>query len=376
MTRSSAGSAAAAIVAAALLMGTNAVCAKDYVFATSMGPQSTTVQQGDVPFYNELKKASGGALNFKVVTGGQLGSLNTALAELRDGLVDVAFVVPVFTRKELPNVNILFNMQIFGEDAAAGSAAIDETMLLHCPECMGDFKRNNSLVLAAYNNEAYGLVCRKEIKTLADVKGLKIRTVGAGASLVKFMGGVPVNMGPPDATTALQRGGIDCVHGVLNWLKNFGYWDVAKFYLETFLGSPHALADFTISRKAWDALPLAQKKLLVDSMPKLMGALVYVSDRQGDEVVRAEAIKRGVKFGKGGKDFTDMLDRYKVEARREIAATAKQLGAKNPEQVMAAYEKSYAKWEKIMNDEVKGSQAAYEKALEREIYNKLDPAKL
>ncbi len=361
---------------AALLAATGTASAKDLVYGTGTGARSTTVEDADVPVLNALSKASGGSMDWKVYAGGQIVKLENTLTGLRDGVVDAGFVVPVFTRKELKNVNVVYDTQVFGEDAVAVSAAVDETIQFDCPQCLADYKRFDSIHLASYGNEPYGLICRKDVKTVADVKGLKIRAVGAGTRLMAALGAVPVSMSPPDATTALQRGALDCVHGVLAWLKNFGYWDVASSFTQTFLGSPRALGAFVIGRRAWDPLSMKDKKLIISYMPKLLGALVFVADRKGDEDVKAAATKKGVSFHPGGKDFAQALDAFRVHERKTLVATQKKLGAKNPQQILDAYEKNYAKWEKIVQTEVKGDQAAYEKALWREIYSKLDPAKM
>ena len=161
-----------------------------------------------------------------MLAGGQVVSLYNTLAALRDGTIDAGFIVPTFTRKELKHVNVIYDTEVFGDDPAAVTGAANETILLHCPSCMKDFRDNGALYLGSFGNNQKGLICRDPITKLDDVKGLKIRAVGATTRLIAAMGGVPVVMGPPDAATALSRGTIDCVHGVLTWLKNFGYWDV------------------------------------------------------------------------------------------------------------------------------------------------------
>lgn len=371
-----------ALVAAALagLMGYAAAAhATELVYGAGIPAKSDEIAIGVQSYADDLAKLSGGSLKLKILAGGQVVSLDNTLVALRDGTIDAGFVVPVFTRKELKNTNVIYDTEIFGDDPAAITGAANETMLFDCPECIAEFHQYGAIYLASFGNNNKGLICRKEVKTLADVKGLKIRAVGATTRLITAMGAVPVSMSPPDATTALERGAIDCVHGVITWLQNFGYWDVAKYVLETPLGSPRTISSVVYARSAWDKLTPEQRKIAIEAIPMHLARMVYLVNVAADQKVKDIAIKeKHVTFIEGGKDFTDLVAKFQEGERTKIPALLKeQLGVKDPEKIFNAFMKNLDKWEKMakatdLKDHMDAMAAAYKK----EIYDKLDPNKL
>ena len=367
------------VAAAAIVAAAGQALAVELVYGAGIPAKSDEIALGVDNYAAELGKASKGALTMKVLAGGQVVSLENTLANLRDGTIDAGFVVPTFTRKELKNTNVIYDTEVFGDDPAAITGAANETVLLDCKECMDDFRQNGALYLGSFGNNNKGLICRKEVKTLADVKGLKIRAVGATTRLIAAMGGVPVVMSPPDATTALDRGVIDCVHGVTTWLQNFGYWDVVKYVLETPLGSPRTISSIVYARKAWDKLTPADKKIALDLVPMHLARMVYLVNVAADARIKEIAIKEHhITFIEGGKDFQDLMASFQEKEAVEIPQIdAKQLGVTHAKEIFAAFEKNLGKWEKLAKaTNMKNDMNAMAAAYKREIYDKIDPSKL
>ena len=96
----------------------------------------------------------------------------------------------------------------------------------------------------------------KEINSLDDIKGLKMRFPGFGGEVFKRAGGVPVNIPGGELYTAMQTGTIDAVEwvGPYNDLA-FGFQQVAKYYYYPGWHEPGSMLEFTINIKAWDSLP-------------------------------------------------------------------------------------------------------------------------
>jgi len=367
------------VAAVAILAGAGSVTAKELVYGSGIPAKSDQMSVGMQSYADDLAKASKGTLTMKILAGGQVVSLYNTLKALRDGTIDAGFIVPTFTRKELKHVNVIYDTEIFGVDPAAITGAANETMLLNCPSCLKDFRDNGALYLASFGNNQKGLVCRKEVKTVADVRGLKIRAVGATTRLIQELGGVPVVMGPPDATTAMERGTIDCVHSVVTWLKNFGYWDVAKYMLETPMGAPRTISTIVYGRRVWNAMSPAEKKAAVDIIPMHLARMVYLVNVKADDLIKEKAIKeKHVKFTEGGKDFIDFVANFRKKERVRIPKLDKEkLGVTNADEIFAAFEKNLAKWEKLAREKnLKNDMNAMAAAFKKEIYDKIDPSKL
>ncbi len=96
----------------------------------------------------------------------------------------------------------------------------------------------------------------KEINSLTDLQGLKMRIPGLGGEVLKRAGGTPVNLPGGEIFTSLQSGAIDATEwvGPYNDLA-FGLHKVAKYYYYPGWHEPGAVLECFINRKALDALP-------------------------------------------------------------------------------------------------------------------------
>ena len=96
----------------------------------------------------------------------------------------------------------------------------------------------------------------KEIKTLADVQGLRMRIPGLGGEVFQRAGGVPVAMPGGDMYTALQTGTIDATDwvGPYNDLA-FGLHTVAEYYYYPGWQEPGAVMETLVNKEAFEALP-------------------------------------------------------------------------------------------------------------------------
>jgi TRAP-type C4-dicarboxylate transport system substrate-binding protein len=364
---------------AAVLAGAGGVTAKELVYGSGIPAKSDQMVLGLHTYADDLAKASNGALTMKILAGSQVVSLYNTLKALRDGTIDAGFIVPTFTRKELKHVNVIYDTEVFGLDSAAVTGAANETMLLDCPTCLKDFRDNKSVYLASFGNNQKGLICRNPVTKVEDVKGLKIRAVGATTRLIQELGGVPVVMGPPDATTAMERGTIDCVHGVVTWLKNFGYWDVAKYMLETPMGSPRTISSIVYARRTWDKMTPAEKKAAMDAVPMHLARMVYEVNVKADGKIKETAVKeKGVKFTEGGKDFVEFMEKFRAQEQTRIPKLAKEkLGTENADQIFATFQKNLVKWEKIAKEkDLANNPKLMAETFKKEIYDKVDLSKL
>lgn len=96
----------------------------------------------------------------------------------------------------------------------------------------------------------------KEINSLDDLKGLKMRIPGMGGEVLKKVGGVPVSLPGGELFTSLQSGAIDATEwvGPYNDLS-FGLHKAAKYYYHTGWHEPGTLLEFVINEKAYQELP-------------------------------------------------------------------------------------------------------------------------
>jgi TRAP-type mannitol/chloroaromatic compound transport system substrate-binding protein len=103
----------------------------------------------------------------------------------------------------------------------------------------------------------------RQINSLADVKGLKMRIPGFGGAVLEKVGGVPVNLPGGELFTALQTGVIDATEwvGPYNDLA-FGLHTVARYYYYPGWHEPGPTLEALINKSAWESLPADLKKIV------------------------------------------------------------------------------------------------------------------
>ena len=96
----------------------------------------------------------------------------------------------------------------------------------------------------------------KEINSLEDIKGLKMRIPGIGGEVLKEAGGIPVTLPGGELFTALQTGVIDATEwvGPYNDLT-FGFHQAAKYYYYPGWHEPGPMLELLINIDAWNSLP-------------------------------------------------------------------------------------------------------------------------
>ncbi|MDR9436762.1 MAG: TRAP transporter substrate-binding protein [Thiohalophilus sp.] len=96
----------------------------------------------------------------------------------------------------------------------------------------------------------------KEINSLADLKGLKMRIPGLGGEVLKRAGGTPVNLPGGELYTSLQSGNIDATEwvGPYNDLA-FGLYKIAKYYYYPGWHEPGTTLEAMINKEAFEELP-------------------------------------------------------------------------------------------------------------------------
>ena len=107
---------------------------------------------------------------------------------------------------------------------------------------------------------------RKEINSVDDLKGLKIRIPGFAAEIMATLGAVPTNIAQGDLYTALERKTIDAVEWVGPSLDlRMGFQKIAPYYY-TGWHEPGAELQFLVNEKTFRALPPDLQEILKTAM--------------------------------------------------------------------------------------------------------------
>ena len=107
---------------------------------------------------------------------------------------------------------------------------------------------------------------RKEINSLDDLQGLKMRIPGFAGEVLSKLGVVVTNIAPGELYTALDRGTIDALEWVGPSLDlNMGFQKIAPYYY-TGWHEPATELQFMVNKNKFDALPPHLQKILTIAM--------------------------------------------------------------------------------------------------------------
>ncbi len=97
---------------------------------------------------------------------------------------------------------------------------------------------------------------KEELKSVADLRGLKIRMPGLGGEVLRLLGASPVTIAPGEILTALQTGVIDATE-FLGPSSDFamGFYKAAKFYYAPGFHEPNGTGEALVSKRALAELP-------------------------------------------------------------------------------------------------------------------------
>ncbi|MTI50577.1 MAG: TRAP transporter substrate-binding protein [Alcanivorax sp.] len=162
---------------------------------------------------------------------------------------------------------------------------------------------------------------RKEINSLDDIKGLKIRAPGLAGEVMQRIGATPVQMPGGEVFTSMQTGALDAADwvGPYNDLT-FGLHKVAKYYYYPGWQEPGAMLELMINKEKWDALP-EDLQAIVKSAAEAENQHIY------DEFTarNAEALKQlvdehGVELRRLPDEVLQALEKTSQEAVEDLVA--------------------------------------------------------
>lgn len=179
-----------------------------------------------------------------------------------------------------------------------------------------------NLVPAAAGNTGVQMAgwFNKEINSIADLKGLKMRIPGLGAEVLKRLGGTPVTLPGGEIFTSLQSGAIDATEwvGPYNDLA-FGIYKAAKFYYYPGWHEPGTSLETFINKDALKALPEHLQGLVLDAARIANQDMYAEYNARNGEALDTLVNKHGVKLKKLPDSVLKELRKVSDEVVAEVA---------------------------------------------------------
>jgi len=205
-------------------------------------------------FADQVTKCSNGRLTVQLSAAGEIVPAFESIDAVKAGTVEMGHGCPYYWKGKAPAAQFVSNFP-FGLTAQEYNAWY--------------YYGGGDKLCDELYNDAFGckfLICgntgvqhpgwsRKEVNTLADFQGLKIRMPGLGGEVMKRLGATVVNLPGNEVPTALAAGTIDWAE----WNNPYGeasmgFWRHAKYYYSTGWHEPGTALELFVNKKQWDGL--------------------------------------------------------------------------------------------------------------------------
>jgi TRAP-type mannitol/chloroaromatic compound transport system substrate-binding protein len=322
----------AGVLAAGVAPAVHAQAAIRWRLASSFPKALDTIYGAAEVFSKKVSEASGGKFTISVHPGGEIVPPFGVVDAVQAATVECCHTAPYY---------------FFGKD---------ETFALGCAIPFGLNSRQmtawmyegNGMKLmrefyAKYNMISFpmgntgaqmGGWYRKEIKSMADVKGLKIRIGGFAGKVMERIGAVPQNIPGGEIYQALEKGTIDAAEWVGPYDdQKLGFNKVAPnyYYPGWWEGGPQL--DLYVNDKAWAALS-AENKAIVEAAASHAHVVMQAKYDALNPNALKQLVAGGTKLHRFSKDVMDGAFKAALELYAEI-------GGKNPN------------WKKVYDDYAK-----------------------
>ena len=161
----------------------------------------------------------------------------------------------------------------------------------------------------------------KEINSVSDLEGLKMRIPGFGGEVLKKVGGTPVNIPGGELFTALQSGAIDATEwvGPMNDLA-FGLFRAAEYYYYPGWHEPGTALEALVNREAFDRLPADLQSIVVYACQAANADMYADFEARNGEALKSLVEEHGVELRPFPDDVLAELKRASEEVIAELAA--------------------------------------------------------
>lgn len=292
------------------------------------------------PWAAELEKRTNGKVKVEIYPAGSaFGHVAKQFDQVRAGVVDIAHGLTGFPRGRLPRT-LVTDLPFLVKTSDAASRTLWDLYPTYLAQ---EYKGMKMLAMHAHNA---GLIHTrdKQVKTMEDLKGLRIRTPSLAISnMLKAMGATPVGLPPTQVYENLSKGVIDgnvFPYEAVNSFKLYevlGYHLDAKAYTTSFY--------FAMNQKKFDSLPADVQKVIEeisgDTLVAKFGPWWTKWDQPGIAAI-----------AKKGNPVTTLSDAQRGEWRTVLApmieaylADMEKKGVKNAREIYAKAQELVAKYE-------------------------------
>src|SRR4030081_3835738 len=195
-------------------------------------------------------------------------------------------------------------------DAGGGQALWDE---LYAPFGVKPFMGGNTGV-------CMGGWFRRELKSLDDLKGLKVRSLGLGGEVYRRLGATPQTTPPAEILTSLQSGVIDAVEFVGPGTDiALGLYRVAPLYYGPGFNKPNGTGECLVNLKVWEGLAGDLKAIIAHACAAEASFALSEMERLNAQALAALTERNNVRLMSFSADMVGAARRQAADILAELA---------------------------------------------------------
>lgn len=299
-------------IAGAMICGASVASAQT-LFLGEAGPNRGARAEALQWFADTATELTGGALKLDIQWGGALFKAGAAVNSIADGVADLGTIIAVYFPQEMVAYGIA-DLPLENPDAWVGMRATDELMRSN-ESIRQNLADMNLVYLGTFTTSAVHIGCKgAAIRSVDDIKGLKVRGVGAYGKTFEDFGANMVSMSIYDAYQGLDTGLLDCSQGYSYAIAALKQQEVMDSYTLLNWGQVGALGIF-MNKDAYDALDAGTQNALLtagEGMADELGRLITADNDAAIETMKAAGVEvielpaeERAKLVEGGKGYVD-----------------------------------------------------------------------
>jgi TRAP-type mannitol/chloroaromatic compound transport system substrate-binding protein len=287
--------------------------------ASAFGSKLPHLGTSAVRFSENLKKASGGNVELKFFEPGALVPALECFDAVSKGSVEACWTTPGYHTGKYPALAFFTTVPFgpaFGEFMAwkifgGGNELRDEVYAKHNLISFDSF---------AIGPETSGWF-RKEVKSLGELKGLKMRFFGLGAQVMQKMGVSTQLLAAADIYPALERGVIEATEFSMPTIdKALGFHQIAKFNYFPGWHQQTSVSELLINRQEWEKLSEQNKTLIKLALGESVLNTYAETEARQFEVMAELRAKQGVQIKRWPDDVLKAFEKAWLEVLAEESA--------------------------------------------------------
>ncbi|HOC67835.1 MAG TPA: TRAP transporter substrate-binding protein [Candidatus Hydrogenedentes bacterium] len=251
----------------------------------------------------EIEKRTNGRVKITIYAGGTLTQAPQVYEGVVSGISDLGMSCLAYTRGRFPLLEGL-DLPLGYPNGLVATRLATEMVKKYAPAETAD---THILLLHAHGPGM--LASKKPVRTLDDMKNLKVRGTGLSAKIIENLGGVPLGMSQPETYEALQKGVVEATFCPVETLKGWKQGEVISYVTDTAVIGYTTAMFVSMNKAKWESLPADIQAVFTEVSAKWI-------DRHGSAWDLADA--EGMQFIQSLSRETIMLD--EAEKARWTAA--------------------------------------------------------